>query len=213
MSQAASLGDVAELLQQQAQQKVQHDDAAVDAAGGVMIAPGVRFSDKLWERLGGRTKEIEQQKRRERLTDVTAFPEVPTSIFDSTFRRDAVWKQRELRLRTAYVEHLEALTVRLDDQKAALQEKAVAQVTGVYKLAEEDAIDRLAEHVDDLKSRTFRPSQREPVCVPEKEAAMQCYAANSADPLACANLVASLQKCAVLACRKSVQETSGKAGA
>ena len=59
-----------------------------------MIAPGVRFSDKLWERLGGKTREIEKQKRRERLTDITAFPEVPTSIFDTDFRRDAMWKKR-----------------------------------------------------------------------------------------------------------------------
>lgn len=92
--QAASLGDVANSLQAQAQQ-AQREDAAQDAhAGGVMIAPGVRFSDKLWERLGGKTREIEKQKRRERLTDITAFPEVPTSIFDTDFRRDAMWKKR-----------------------------------------------------------------------------------------------------------------------
>ena len=94
--QAASLGDVANYLQaQQAQaQQAQREDAGQDAAGGVMIAPGVRFSDKLWERLGGKTREIEKQKRRERLTDITAFPEVPTSIFDTDFRRDAMWKKR-----------------------------------------------------------------------------------------------------------------------
>mmetsp|Transcript_2591 Transcript_2591/g.6191 ORF Transcript_2591/g.6191 Transcript_2591/m.6191 type:complete len:213 (+) Transcript_2591:76-714(+) len=211
--QAASLGDVANSLQAQAQQ-AQREDAAQDAhAGGVMIAPGVRFSDKLWERLGGKTREIEKQKRRERLTDITAFPEVPTSIFDTDFRRDAMWKKRELKLRQAYVEHLEQLTVRKDDEKLALQEKAVAQITGVYKLAEEDAIERLATHVDALKARSFRPATREAVCVPEKEAAIQCYGANSGDPLACAGLVAALQRCAVLACRRAVEEKAGQARA
>ena len=92
--QAATLGDVANSLQAHAQQ-AQREDAGQEAnPGGVMIAPGVRFSDKLWERLGGKTREIEKQKRRERLTDITAFPEVPTSIFDTDFRRDAMWKKR-----------------------------------------------------------------------------------------------------------------------
>ncbi len=89
------MGEVQERLQQKARDEAQAaDSASSDTGGGVFVAPGVKFSDKLWSKLGGQMREVEKQKRRERLTDSTAFPEIPTSIFDITYRRDAVWKQR-----------------------------------------------------------------------------------------------------------------------
>eukprot|EP00961_Rhodomonas_salina_P116184 1564044-Rhodomonas_salina.2 len=94
MQQASSMAEVQERLQQKARDESQAADTAASDSGGVYVAPGVRFSDKLWSRLGGKMREVEKQKRRERLTDSTAFPEIPTSIFDNTYRRDAVWKQR-----------------------------------------------------------------------------------------------------------------------
>mmetsp|Transcript_9656 Transcript_9656/g.19464 ORF Transcript_9656/g.19464 Transcript_9656/m.19464 type:complete len:216 (+) Transcript_9656:95-742(+) len=197
MQQATSMGDVQERLQQKALDELQAaDNSTSDNGSGVFVAPGVKFSDKLWSRLGGQMREVEKQKRRERLTDTTAFPEIPTSIFDSTYRRDAVWKQRELRLRKAYVEHLENLTVKKDDEKEALQERILQQVTGVYRLAEDEAIERLAAHTEDLQKRSFRPKQAQPACMLEKEAVLQCYGTNSASPLLCASVVTALSKCA-----------------
>ncbi len=88
-------------MQRQQQQQATDADGAqgndgdgAETKGGILVAPGVRFSEKLWTRLGGQMHETEKQKRREKLTGSTAFPEIPTSLFDSTFRRDAVWKQR-----------------------------------------------------------------------------------------------------------------------
>mmetsp|Transcript_33855 Transcript_33855/g.80643 ORF Transcript_33855/g.80643 Transcript_33855/m.80643 type:complete len:216 (-) Transcript_33855:82-729(-) len=196
MQQASSMAEVQERLQQKARDESQAADTAASDSGGVYVAPGVRFSDKLWSRLGGKMREVEKQKRRERLTDSTAFPEIPTSIFDNTYRRDAVWKQRELRLRKAYVEHLENLTVKRDDEKEALQEKILQQVTGVYRLAEDEAIERLAAHTEDLQQRSFRPKQAQPACILEKDAVLQCYGANASSPLLCSGLVAALSKCA-----------------
>jgi hypothetical protein len=98
---ATSLEDVANQMQRQQQQQTSDGDGgqgndgdAAETKGGILVAPGVRFSEKLWTRLGGQMHETEKQKRREKLTGSTAFPEIPTSLFDSTFRRDAVWKQR-----------------------------------------------------------------------------------------------------------------------
>ena len=93
---AGSLDDAAIHLAKQSQELATEDAAAEAApvAGGVMVAPGVRFSERLWTRLGVQTREIEKQKRREKLSESTAFPEIPTSLFDATFRRDAIWKQR-----------------------------------------------------------------------------------------------------------------------
>jgi hypothetical protein len=67
---------------------------AAGATGGIEIAPGVMFSDKLWSRLGSKAHEMEKQKRRNRMSDTSTVPEVPTAIFDHVFRSDATWKQR-----------------------------------------------------------------------------------------------------------------------
>jgi hypothetical protein len=98
---ATSLEDVANHVQRQQQQQSAdgegrqgNDGEGTETKGGILVAPGVRFSEKLWTRLGGQMHETEKQKRREKLSGSTAFPEIPTSLFDSTFRRDAVWKQR-----------------------------------------------------------------------------------------------------------------------
>ena len=99
---ASSLDDVAMHLARQSQE-AKNQDAASDkenngvaesSPSGITIAPGVRFSDRLWARLGAQGREKEKQLRREKLTDATAFPEIPSSLFDPTFRRDAIWKQR-----------------------------------------------------------------------------------------------------------------------
>ena len=96
---AGSLDDVAMHLAKQSknQESVPADESSSTPetpAKGIMVAPGVRFSDRLWTRLGAQGREKEKQARREKLTDASSFPEIPTSLFDSTFKRDAIWKQR-----------------------------------------------------------------------------------------------------------------------
>ena len=93
---AGSLEDAAVHIAKQSQETGNGEDtgAAETQQNGRMVAPGVRFSDRLWQRLGVQSREIEKQQRREKLTDATSFPEIPTSLFDATFRRDSVWKQR-----------------------------------------------------------------------------------------------------------------------
>ena len=58
---------------------------------------------------------------------------------------------RELRLRQSYVEHLENLKLQKEDEKEALQKHVMQQVTGVYRLAEEEAVQRLAAHTKELQ--------------------------------------------------------------
>jgi hypothetical protein len=60
-------------------------------------------------------------------------------------------ESRELRLRRSYLEHLENLTLQKDDEKEALRKSVMQQVTGVYKLAEDDAVQRLASHTKELQ--------------------------------------------------------------
>mmetsp|Transcript_5461 Transcript_5461/g.8687 ORF Transcript_5461/g.8687 Transcript_5461/m.8687 type:complete len:211 (-) Transcript_5461:216-848(-) len=206
--QGASLEEVANRLQQNAQDEAQGAELARET-GGVLVAPGVRFSDRLWSRLGGKTRDLEKQKRRERMTDVTAFPEVPTSLFGPAFKRDAIWKQRELRLRKGYVEHLENLTLKKDDEKEALQAKLLEQVTGVYKLAEEEAINRLSAHTQDLEKRSYRPAKTETACSLEKDAAIKCYKQNGSNPLGCAVLVSAFEKCANRARGEAIRASLG----
>jgi hypothetical protein len=100
---ASSLDDVAGHIARQSQEAKNQDVASENEtigvaesapSSGITIAPGVRFSERLWARLGAQGREKEKQIRREKLTDATAFPEIPPSLFDSTFRRDAIWKQR-----------------------------------------------------------------------------------------------------------------------
>jgi hypothetical protein len=67
---------------------------SAQVSDGVEIAPGVWFCEKLWSRLGQKTLEAEKQKRRDRMGDTRVVPDVPTSVFDHTFRSDAAWKQR-----------------------------------------------------------------------------------------------------------------------
>ena len=53
---------------------------------------------------------------------------------------------RELRIRQAYVQHLEKLALQKDEEKEALATKMMHQVSGVYKQAQDDAISRLADN-------------------------------------------------------------------
>ena len=63
---------------------------------------------------------------------------------------------RELKLRQAYVDHLENLTLQKLDEKEALTKHVMQQVTGVYRLTEEDAAQRLAAHNKDLQVANTR---------------------------------------------------------
>ena len=65
-----------------------------DMGEGFEVAPGVRFSDKLWSRLGGQALELEKQRRRDRMGDTSVVPDSSTAIFDPGFRSDATWRQR-----------------------------------------------------------------------------------------------------------------------
>ena len=56
-----------------------------------------------------------------------------------------------MRIRQAYVEHLENLTLEKDDEKEALQRTVMQRVTGVYKEAESEAINRLASLASKLE--------------------------------------------------------------
>ena len=62
---------------------------------------------------------------------------------------------RELRIRQAYVQHFENLTMK-DDEKEVLQKKMMQQMTGVYKQAEDKAISRLAENTSKLQVNCVR---------------------------------------------------------
>jgi hypothetical protein len=66
----ASMEDVSNRLQRQQMQGEGGDAGGGEAreqqpVQGVVVAPGVRFSEKLWARLGGQLQDGEQQKRRE----------------------------------------------------------------------------------------------------------------------------------------------------
>ena len=92
--QAQGLGDVVGLMQRQALEAKQHEaqvPTLETPAEGFFIAPGVRFSERLWAKLGGKAHEADKQGRRERMTEATALP---APAFDKEFRRDSLWKQR-----------------------------------------------------------------------------------------------------------------------
>ena len=203
--QAQSLGEVVGLMQRKASEAeaaAAAAEAPAEAPGsGFFIAPRVRFSDRLWTKLGGKAREADRQGRRERMTDATAMP---SPRFDYEFRRDSLWKQRELRIRQAYVEHLENLTLQKEDEKEALQMKVMQQVAGVYKQAEDDAIQRLSDNVADLQAKTVRPPALQPVCETETQVVLQCYKDNPKNPLPCWDFVAALDACA----RKARQKAS-----
>ena len=89
---AESLGDVMGALQRQVQESRQQEEAqAREAPSGFFVVPGVRFSDRLWAKLGGKARESDRQGRRERMTAATALP---APRFDVEHRRDNLWKQR-----------------------------------------------------------------------------------------------------------------------
>ena len=71
---------------------------------------------------------------------------------------------RELRLRQSYVEHLENLTLQRDDAKEALQKHVLQSVTGVYRLAEEEAVQRLSAHTKDLQVAFSSPASHVLTC-------------------------------------------------
>jgi hypothetical protein len=93
---AESLGDLMGVLQRQAQESRRQEEAqaqaqAREAPSGFFVVPGVRFSDRLWAKLGGKARESDRQGRRERMTAATALP---APRFDVEYRRDNLWKQR-----------------------------------------------------------------------------------------------------------------------
>ena len=49
------------------------------------------------------------------------------------------------------MEHLENLTLQKDDEKQALQKHVMQQVSGVYKLTEDEAVQRIAAHTKNLQ--------------------------------------------------------------
>ncbi len=85
---ASSLDAVASHIARQSQDE-KNQDAASDNENigvaesapptGITIAPGIRFSERLWARLGAQGRDKEKQIRREKLTDATAFPEIPSN--------------------------------------------------------------------------------------------------------------------------------------
>jgi len=91
--QAENLGDVMNILQRQKQELdgKQEVEEVHQTPSGFFVAPGVRFSDRLWAKLGGKASDADRRSRRERMTDSTALP---APRFDIEFRRDSLWKQR-----------------------------------------------------------------------------------------------------------------------
>ena len=67
---------------------------------------------------------------------------------------------------------------------------------GVYKVAEEDAIQKLSANIKDLQERTYRAPLGTVACQLEREATLQCYTDNAKNPLACASFVSAFEKCA-----------------
>lgn len=88
---AENLGDALKMMQQQDVSDQRSDEAPEAPFSGFLVAPGVRFSDRLWAKLGNRTQEADRQSRRERMTESTSLP---APRFDVEFRRDSIWKQR-----------------------------------------------------------------------------------------------------------------------
>ena len=139
---------------------------------------------------------------------------------------------RELSLRKAYVEHLENLTLQKDDEKEALHKDMMQQVAGVYRLHEQVAAQRVAAHTKELQvalpcpartlvdlqvhtpadlvvqgktmQRTSASSGHPAKCQLESEAALQCYASNPKNLLACRKMVDALERCAELARQQAV---------
>jgi hypothetical protein len=69
----------------------------------------------------------------------------------------SIWSVlRELRIRQAYVQHLESLTMQKDVEKEALQKRVLEQVAGAYKQAQDDAINRLTETSASLQVNRMR---------------------------------------------------------
>eukprot|EP00802_Teleaulax_amphioxeia_P023845 Tamp_24478.p2 GENE.Tamp_24478~~Tamp_24478.p2 ORF type:complete len:204 (+),score=58.90 Tamp_24478:291-902(+) len=191
---AQNLGDALQMMQQQQAASERAEEAREAPAGaGLLVAPGVRFSERLLAKLRDKTHEADRQSRRERMTQTTSLP---APRFDAEFRRDAIWKQRELRIRQAYVQHLEKLALQKDEEKEALATKMMHQVSGVYKQAQDDAISRLADNTAALMAKTVRTPGAKSVCQAETEAALQCYKANTRNPLACWDMVAAFEACA-----------------
>lgn len=112
---------------------------------------------------------------------------------------------RELRLRKGYVEHLESMSLQKKDDEGTLQDKVLEQVTGVYKLAEDEAMERLSKQTMDLAQRANRLRPSEAPCKPERKDVIDCYGSNSKNPLACAGLVSAMEACAVQARKDAMQ--------
>ena len=91
---AQNLGDALQMMQQQSRSEASEraqEARETPAGAGVLVAPGVRFSERLWSKLGEKKHEADRQGRRERMTQATALP---APRFDAEFRRDSIWKQR-----------------------------------------------------------------------------------------------------------------------
>ena len=66
----------------------------------------------------------------------------------------------------------------------------------MYKIAEDEAVQKLSAHVKDIQARTYRVPTNAPACQIEREATLQCYGANAQNPLLCASFVSAFEKCA-----------------
>ena len=55
---------------------------------------------------------------------------------------------------------------------------------------------KLSAHVKDMQARTYRVPTAAPACQIEREATLQCYGANTQNPLLCSSFVSAFEKCA-----------------
>jgi hypothetical protein len=85
-------------------------------------------------------------------------------------------------------------------------EAGTGRDAGIYKLAEDEAIERLSKHTMELQQRANRLRPAEAPCQAERSSVLECYMANSKNPLSCAKMVAALDKCANVA-RQEVRIT------
>lgn len=79
---------------------------------------------------------------------------------------------------------------------------------GVYKLAEEEAIERLTTHTMELQQRANRLRPSTSPCLDERAAVLECYRGNSKNPLVCSSLVAAMEKCAAISKAEVCQDPS-----
>ena len=105
---------------------------------------------RLYER--GKSSAVQQAIVRHKLCLSLPYPSENVAYFLTS-----IWSVfRELRIRQAYVQHLESLTMQKDVEKEALQKRVLEQVAGAYKQAQDDAINRLTETSASLQVNRMR---------------------------------------------------------